>query len=133
LQNGTFCPISASGSNFNPRNIQYIPAIEIFAFLELEQKLPVFKGLNKTILEALAFMEKLGLFLLDSYLNLLRFLWQNIAITHCEALVYMMLDTGFRIKKRVSSIEHPESSILSFMAQTLMPRVFSFLVSVNTG
>jgi len=48
LQNGTFCPISASGSNFNPRNIQYIPVVEIFAFLELEQKLPFFKGLLKT-------------------------------------------------------------------------------------
>jgi hypothetical protein len=46
LKNGTFCPISASGSNFNPRNIQYIPAVKIFAFLELEQKLPFFKGLK---------------------------------------------------------------------------------------
>jgi len=45
LQNGTFCPISASGSNFNPRNIPYIPVVEIFAFLELEQKLPFYKGL----------------------------------------------------------------------------------------
>jgi len=45
LQKGTFCPISASGSNFNPRNIQYIPAVEIFVFLELEQKLPFCKGL----------------------------------------------------------------------------------------
>jgi len=45
LQNGTFCPISASGSNFNPRNIQYIPVVEIFVFLEREQKLPFFKGL----------------------------------------------------------------------------------------
>jgi len=45
LQNGTFCPISASGSNFNPRNIQYIPVVEIFALLELEQKLPFFKDL----------------------------------------------------------------------------------------
>jgi hypothetical protein len=56
LENGTFCPLSASGSNFNPRNIQYIPAcpveckayfsgvVEIFAFLELKQKLPFFKG-----------------------------------------------------------------------------------------
>jgi len=42
LQNSTFCPISASGSNFNPRNILYIPVVEIFAFLELEQKLPFF-------------------------------------------------------------------------------------------
>jgi len=46
LQNGTFCPISASGSNFNPRNILYIPVVEIFVFLELEQKLPFFKGLK---------------------------------------------------------------------------------------
>jgi len=45
LQNGTFCPISMSGSNFNPRNIQYIPVVKIFAFLELEQKSPFFKGL----------------------------------------------------------------------------------------
>jgi len=28
LQNGTFGPISASGSNFNPRNIQYITVVE---------------------------------------------------------------------------------------------------------
>ena len=54
LQNGTLCPISASGSNFGtlvklqryPRNIQYIPVVEIFAFLELEHKLPFFKGLS---------------------------------------------------------------------------------------
>jgi len=45
MQNGTFCPISTSGSNFNPLNIQYIPVVEILAFLELEQKLPFFKGL----------------------------------------------------------------------------------------
>ena len=37
LQNALFCPISASSSNFNPRNIQYIPPVKIFAFLELEQ------------------------------------------------------------------------------------------------
>ena len=35
----------STGSNFNPRNIQYIPVVEIFAFLELKQKLPFFKGL----------------------------------------------------------------------------------------
>jgi len=46
LQNATFCPISASGSNFNPRNILYIPVVKIFAFLELEQKLAFFKGLG---------------------------------------------------------------------------------------
>ncbi len=37
---------ASTGSNFNPRNIQYIPVFEIFAFLELEQKLPFFKGLT---------------------------------------------------------------------------------------
>jgi len=45
LQNVTFCPISASGSIFNPRNILYIPVVKNFAFLELEQKLTFFKGL----------------------------------------------------------------------------------------
>ncbi len=37
LQNAPFCSISASGSNFNPRNILYIPVVEIFAFLDLNQ------------------------------------------------------------------------------------------------
>jgi hypothetical protein len=37
-----------SGSNFNPQNTQCIPAVKIFAFLELEQKLAFFKGLNIT-------------------------------------------------------------------------------------
>jgi len=57
LQNAPFCPISASGSNFNPRNTQCIPAcpvgpadrtgvVKIIAFLELEQKYAFFKGLN---------------------------------------------------------------------------------------
>ncbi|MBW2606645.1 MAG: hypothetical protein JRD05_03300 [Deltaproteobacteria bacterium] len=58
LQNGTFCLIFASGSNFNPRNILYIPVVdppEADRFpqlkvrdlrLELEQKLPFFKGLS---------------------------------------------------------------------------------------
>ncbi|MCG6973706.1 MAG: hypothetical protein LJE66_11235, partial [Desulfobacterales bacterium] len=38
LKNAPFCPISASGSNFNPRNTQCIPEVKIFAFLELKQK-----------------------------------------------------------------------------------------------
>jgi hypothetical protein len=38
LQNAPFCPISASGSNFNPQNTQCIPVVKIFTFLELEQK-----------------------------------------------------------------------------------------------
>ena len=46
LQNTPFCPISASDSNFNPRNIAYIPVVKTFAFLDLEQNLPFFKGLN---------------------------------------------------------------------------------------
>jgi len=37
LKNPLFCPITASGSDFNPQNTQCIPAVKIFAFLELEQ------------------------------------------------------------------------------------------------
>jgi len=44
--NPTYCSISASRSNFNPRNAKYIPVVKILAFLELEQKLVFFKGLN---------------------------------------------------------------------------------------
>jgi len=46
LKNAPFCPISASYSKFNPRNIPYIPAVKFFVFLELEQKLTFFKGLK---------------------------------------------------------------------------------------
>jgi len=46
LKNAPFCPISASGSKFNPRNIPYIPAVKFFVFLELEQKLTFFEGLE---------------------------------------------------------------------------------------
>jgi len=53
LQNGTLCQISALGSNFNPQNTQCIPPVNIFAFLELEHKLPFFKGLT-FILETFA-------------------------------------------------------------------------------
>jgi hypothetical protein len=31
LQNAPFCPIPASGSNFNPQNTQCIPVVKIFA------------------------------------------------------------------------------------------------------
>jgi len=37
LQNAPFCPISVSGSNFNPQNTICIPVVKIFAFLALEQ------------------------------------------------------------------------------------------------
>jgi hypothetical protein len=37
FQNVPFYPISASGSNFNPRNTQCMPVVKIFAFLDLEQ------------------------------------------------------------------------------------------------
>jgi hypothetical protein len=37
LQNVPFCPIPASGSNFNPQNTKCIPLVKIFAFLGLEQ------------------------------------------------------------------------------------------------
>jgi hypothetical protein len=32
-----FCPISASDSNFNPRNTRCIPLVKIIVFLDLEQ------------------------------------------------------------------------------------------------
>ena len=37
LKNAPFCPIPASGSNFNPQNTLCIPVVKIFAFLGLEQ------------------------------------------------------------------------------------------------
>ena len=45
LQNVPFRPISASGSNFNPQNTQCIPAVKVFAFLELERNRTFCKGL----------------------------------------------------------------------------------------
>ena len=44
LQNAPFCPIPASGSNFNPQNTICIPVVKIFAFLGLEQNWTFFKG-----------------------------------------------------------------------------------------
>jgi len=36
LKNAPFCPIPASGSNFNPQNTKCIPVVKIFAFLGLD-------------------------------------------------------------------------------------------------
>jgi hypothetical protein len=47
LQNAPFRPISASGSNFNPQNTQCIPAVKIFAFLELKRNWAFFKGFSQ--------------------------------------------------------------------------------------
>ena len=47
LQNGTFCPIFVSGSNFNPQNNQCIHVVKIFVGLELEQKRAFFEGLDR--------------------------------------------------------------------------------------
>jgi len=46
LKNTTFCLVSALGSNFSPQNTQCIPAVKIFAHLELRQNLAFFKGLS---------------------------------------------------------------------------------------
>ena len=46
LKNALFCPISASGSNFNPRITICMPVVKIFAFLDLEQNRIFFNGLN---------------------------------------------------------------------------------------
>ena len=45
LKNTPFCPISALGSNFNPRNTQCIPVVKIFARLEPNQNWAFYKGL----------------------------------------------------------------------------------------
>jgi hypothetical protein len=37
LKKVPFCPISVSDSNFNPRNTNGIPVVNIFVFLDLEQ------------------------------------------------------------------------------------------------
>jgi len=66
MQNGTFrslaliCPISVSDSNCHPQNILYIPAVEIFAFLEREHKLPFFKGLTLSPKNLCALYKKLS-------------------------------------------------------------------------
>jgi len=46
LQNALFCPILASGSNFNLQNTQCIPVVKIFAFLGLEPRLNIKYGFN---------------------------------------------------------------------------------------
>jgi hypothetical protein len=37
LKNVHFCPIPASGLNFNPQNTKCIPMVTIFVFLDLER------------------------------------------------------------------------------------------------
>jgi hypothetical protein len=41
--------VPGSGSNFSPRNIQYIPVVKIFAFLALDQNWAFFKGLDPSV------------------------------------------------------------------------------------
>ena len=38
LEKWSFCSITALGSNYNPQNMKYIPAVIIFACLVLKQK-----------------------------------------------------------------------------------------------
>ena len=45
LQNAPFRTISALRSDFNPRNIKYIPVVKIFTRLDLEWNWAFFKGL----------------------------------------------------------------------------------------
>ena len=88
LQNAPVCSISVSGSNFNPRNTQCIPAcpvgpadrtrvVKIIAFLELKQKLTFFEGLLELILtilfyilQLLSYFFKIGLYLDDNMGNI---------------------------------------------------------------
>jgi len=39
-----FCPISVSGSDFNPQNTKCIPVVKIFAFLDLQQTVSFMDG-----------------------------------------------------------------------------------------
>jgi len=68
------------------------------------------------------------------------FFWQTIFIAPYEAFVCLMLDAGLSIldiEKRMllilSSIEYPKSSILLYMAQTLMPMIVSSLILACLG
>jgi hypothetical protein len=87
LKNAPFSPISTSGgtsrqrrgSNFNPRNIQYIPVVKIFAFPR--GKLGIF-DLTLT---------KIGHFLKVSYLLLINFSFPfSIRPSGEEWLLYIM-------------------------------------------
>jgi len=52
FQNVPFYPISASGSNSNPRNTSSIPVVRIFTFLDLGTKLNILKlALIKNVLD----------------------------------------------------------------------------------
>jgi hypothetical protein len=46
FKNIPFCPISASDSDFSPRNTQRMPAGKIFVFFELELRLNIKFGFN---------------------------------------------------------------------------------------
>jgi hypothetical protein len=44
IQKWLFSPISALGKNFNPRNINHMPAVKIFARLELDETISFLDG-----------------------------------------------------------------------------------------
>jgi hypothetical protein len=68
LKNALFCPISASGSNFDPRNTKCIPVVKILAFLDLEQNRAFFKiafplrGLHQGTPQTIAFSDPKWIF-----------------------------------------------------------------------
>ena len=65
LKNAPFCPIPASGSNFNPRNTQCIHVVKIFAFIGLEPRLNINSDLTGqaklSIFQRSLFYIKLGI------------------------------------------------------------------------
>jgi hypothetical protein len=44
VQKWLFSPISALGENFNPRNINHMPAVKIFTRLELNENISFLNG-----------------------------------------------------------------------------------------
>jgi hypothetical protein len=80
-QNDPLCLIEVSVSNFNPLNIPYIPAVNVFVCLTLEEKTDFFKGLIMIPIDKiLKFTEK------DSGLYM--------AVAICAALKVLMVLPG---------------------------------------
>jgi len=59
MHNTPFGPISASGSKCNPQNIDYIPPVPFFAFLDREQKQMSCKVLFTLVLGANNYLHKI--------------------------------------------------------------------------
>ena len=74
--------------------MQYIPVVEIFAFLELEQKLPFFKGLLIIRTVSHQFLCKIKVLTIDGVVK---------SLIYCAVAVFKELDILYRI---VSSLKN---------------------------